>query len=730
MILAVILMITFNYTTRLDASFKNEAEVYLSEISYQNTLLLEKQITGDLNALKYLADYLHTTNSDDNTILKGLIEIAKQNNFKRMGIINLDGYAVTTDNHALFLGDREYFINALNGIPSVSDAIIDKTDNEKINVFAVPVYHNDKIRCVLFATQNINSYEEIVSILPFSGLGYSYVIKANGDIVLASSHLNSLGKIDNIFDSIKASKDLDLSLFASMQNNIADRKSGFIDYTLNNIPKFMNYSPTTINDWYVLSIVPASIVLSKTTGIMIYTICMFAIIAAAFLCLLLYNIIIQNKNKTTLIELAYYDSLTKINNITKFSIDTKELLVKYPSTKYAIVQFDIDKFKFINDVYGFLEGNAILTYVAKIISLSIKENECCARISNDVFVLLLQFESKKKIIERLEAVQNSIHHYKSSQSQTFDIILSFGIFLIKEPQMAISTMIDRASIAKKTIKGCRHQTIAFYTEDIRNTMLKEKAIESQMNEALTANQFVVYYQPKYKISNLQLDSAEALVRWQHKDGKMIPPDEFIPLFEKNGFIIQVDIYVFEQVCVDLRHWIDEGKNVVPISVNLSRLHLYNPNFIVEYQAILNKYQIPANLIELELTESAVLDNVSILQNLMEQIHRAGFLLSMDDFGSGYSSLNLLNDLTVDSVKLDREFFNKTADNDRGRSIVSTIIALTKKLGIQTVAEGVETKQQLDFLQHENCDIAQGYYFSKPIPVENFQILLKNKFEGL
>lgn len=716
-----IVISTIYYTKHLNTTFKDETKSYLSEMSLQSASVLKEQLNGNLNSLANLSNFISGISLDQDIILNKLISVSDENELKRIGFILPDGRTYTTDNQTMNLKEREFFKKSMKGIASISDTLIDKIDGKRINVFSVPIKNHDEITGVIFATKSVESCEKNLSISTFDGKGYFYVVKSNGDMVFSSNHPNSKKDIKNIFSYLKDQNIKNHPVFDTVQKNMSQKQSGFLEYTSDNIHKYMNYSPIDINDWYILSIVPASVVSSKTDEIMYRTIAIFIIISCAFLLLLFYNIVIQNRNKDILRKKAYFDDLTGIYTITKFEEDTHKLLHQNSDIKYALIQFDIDKFKFINDMYGFEIGNKFLIYIAQTLTSYLNEKERCARVSNDVFVILMQYESEQQMKQRLEDIYHVI--YTFAQKQHIEMLLSFGVYIIIQTDMEISAMIDRAWIAEKTIKGSHQNRIAFYTDKMRDAMLHEKLIENEMIEALENHEFQVYYQPKYAVDSLNLDSAEALIRWQHPQRGLIPPIEFIPVFEKNGFVVKIDTYVFEQVCIALNRWIKEGKKVVPISVNLSRLHLYNFNFIEEYKEIRSKYQIPPNLIELELTESVVMDNVELLQNAVDEIHKAGFLLSMDDFGSGYSSLNLLNDISIDSIKLDREFFNKTANSEKGRSIVSTIIALTKRLNIQTVAEGVETKEQLDFLTKEQCDIAQGYYFSKPIPFDEFNKML-------
>ncbi|MDX5727831.1 putative bifunctional diguanylate cyclase/phosphodiesterase, partial [Clostridioides difficile] len=293
-------------------------------------------------------------------------------------------------------------------------------------------------------------------------------------------------------------------------------------------------------------------------------------------------------------------------------------------------------------------------------------------------------------------------------------------YKISKSDNDINTIMDRANTARKTIKGGHKNSFAFYDKEMHKKILKEKEIENSMVDALNNGEFIVYFQPKYSLSDYQIIGAEALVRWDNPQKGLIPPIEFIPVFERNGFIVNIDFYVFEEVCKKIREWMDEGQKVVPISVNLSRMHFVNSNFIEEFKLIVDKYKIPTRLIELELTETAVLDNIEGLLDTMNNLKEKGFVISMDDFGTGYSSLNLLKELPVDILKLDRAFFTEKDESNNEKIVISNVIKMAKELKMKVISEGVETISQVEFLKQIGCDMVQGYLFSKPMPVKEFE----------
>ena len=297
---------------------------------------------------------------------------------------------------------------------------------------------------------------------------------------------------------------------------------------------------------------------------------------------------------------------------------------------------------------------------------------------------------------------------------------SCGICIVKDRDIQMSILCDWANLAQKTIKGSLIKQWAFYDKKLRAKQLDERRIENEMDEALNKRQFKVYLQPKHNVQNGSVIGAEALVRWDHPERGFLTPDRFIPLFERNGFIIKLDEYVWEETCRIIKSWLDRGMVAVPVSVNVSRVQVYNPNFYKKLLNIIRRYDIPKKFLEVELTESSFVENTVDLYRGMERLREEGISFSMDDFGSGYSSLNMLKNVPVNTIKLDREFFNESVATQKGKTIIEHTIGMINDLKLQVIAEGVETNEQAAFLNDCGCLAAQGYYYSRPMPVDEFE----------
>ena len=429
-----------------------------------------------------------------------------------------------------------------------------------------------------------------------------------------------------------------------------------------------------------------------------------------------------------LCRLAFVDPVTGGRNRASFERDAGAALRTAAPGAFALATLDVDGFKVINDQFGLERGDAVLEALHASFQEGLDEGEFAARIAADQFSLLLEADDEARIAARLEdMVAAANRRFVLDGSPGYAIAMTAGVYLVDDPTLPMVMLQDRANLARKMsgrasvgrLCACR-----FYSNDDRVRLAKEKDVENRMGAALEAGEFVVYLQPKYDLRRDEVAGAEALVRWDDPASGLVAPNDFIPLFERTGFVVSMDLYVFEQVCKMLRKWIDAGVRPVPVSVNLSRAHLYDEQFLARFEVIRARYGVPASLVEFELTETLVFEDPERLAQVIDSMHEAGYKCSMDDFGSGYSSLNVLKDLAVDTLKLDRVFFDASALGDaRGADIIDIVVQLARRLGMRTVAEGVETEDQRAFLVDVGCDMIQGYLFSRPVDIASFERLV-------
>ena len=415
---------------------------------------------------------------------------------------------------------------------------------------------------------------------------------------------------------------------------------------------------------------------------------------------------------------AEHDSLTGAYNTQTFFEKIDKLIKNRPNEQYCILRFDVAGFKGINESFGLEEGNRLLRGIARLVRQRLtSEKEIFARLTADVFAVCLTGGSERAL-QFVQALSFRLDHY----SDTFRVKLFFGICPVENTRTPAHILCDWAYLAQKTVKGSDIVNFAFYDDALRKRLHDESYITDQMYEALEKEQFRLFLQPKVEISSGRIVGAEALVRWQHPTDGLILPGRFIPLFERNGFVVRLDAYIWDQTCQILRTWLDKKYDPTPISVNMSRLHFNDDDLPNKLISLMNKYNLPRHMLELELTESAFFANEPRLIKLMNELQAAGFVFSMDDFGTGYSSLSTLRDLPFSVVKLDRAFISDGITNKRGQVVARNTIALAHDLNMSIVAEGVETKEHARFLLNSGCNCAQGFYYSRPVDTAEFEVL--------
>lgn len=434
--------------------------------------------------------------------------------------------------------------------------------------------------------------------------------------------------------------------------------------------------------------------------------------------------LLGQKTKRRLRNIAYVDELTGLRTLMKFKKDVKAKLYYADPNDYMIISFDIDNFKYINDSFGFDIGNAVLAELGVNFKDFEGPEDFICRSYADYFVYFTRKRNWNDLLNRFSELTSSKNTLSDLLSEHYEVSFSAGVYYIDNLSLSVTGMIDKATIARKSVKGLHYKsTMVEYTPKMDNEIEWQKEITLAMDNALINQEFLVYYQPKYLFSTGECIGAEALIRWSHKEKGLLSPNTFLPLFEKNGFIQKLDLFVFENVCRFLAKWMKEGHKPVVISCNLSRLHLQNPRLTSILTGIADAYGVSTEFIEIELTESLMHHDIHNLIETMLSLKKAGFKISIDDFGSGYSSLNMLKDIPADVLKIDKEFLSRSTENPKGAIILSSIVTMAKQLNLRTIAEGVEIIEEVTMLKRIGCEMVQGYYYAKPMPVNDFNDLL-------
>ena len=412
--------------------------------------------------------------------------------------------------------------------------------------------------------------------------------------------------------------------------------------------------------------------------------------------------------------------LTHLHNMKSFFYLCGEMIKAEPDQKYSVVIMDIVQFKAVNEFCGRAEGDRLLKFIAECFQWyeDHRKDTYACHVRADIFCLCTQYEDVRELENIVSEIKAKIDEFPS----TYKVQPSFGIGISPEREPAVSYLKDCATMAMNSVKGKVYRTYAIFGEKMRRQLMRERQVENDIVGALENGELVLYIQPKVNMSTGRIIGGEALVRWLHPEKGLVSPGEFIPVLEKNGFIINVDEYIWEKVFAYLGKLKEEGRELVPISINVSRLHAYDTQLAENLIRLREKYDIPAEYVPLELTESAFLEDEKGMYQRMENLRSQGFLVSMDDFGTGYSTMNMLKNQTLDEIKIDREFI-RDLEKDKSQIIIRNTIAMLQQLGAHIVIEGVETEEQKEFLLGCNCTDVQGFLFYRPMPVEEFDRLL-------
>ncbi len=595
-------------------------------------------------------------------------------------------------------------------------------------VFYVPCTDGDEVVGVLVAKVAREDLLKKLSVKPQEGT--ELVLDASGSVVLMADDFGnylegmSWEEFEKNGESWRPKKEFDEEIqLTGCAVASAISKNGKEIY-------FAAAKVDGYEEFFVVRLTSSDVVEKEIRQSMVRIYIMMVFMAIFIIGVVVAAVITYVRNRREIYYAAYVDQLTGLPSKTKHKMDVQELIDKQEK-RYAYVTFDVDNFKYINEMFGYEYGNKILIHIAKTIKAFVEPGELYARISSDNFAMLLtDMGTKKELTARINELFRMVAEYREPEEELNVCSLSFscGVYRI-DGKPDINAVRANANLARTEGKKNVLDDIVFYDENLKTRRVEEKELEYEAEEALVNKEFLVYFQPKYDVGTEQIIGAEALVRWNHPVRGMLSPGLFVPVFESNGFITEVDLYVLNQVCELIEEWMAAGIPPICISVNLSRVHLYERDLVKRLTEVVNVHHVPPEYIEFELTESAFYDETESLLRVMSEIKAAGFRLSMDDFGSGYSSLNLLRRLPVDVLKLDKVFLedcDEENDETRGKRIVMHVISMAKDLKMEVLAEGVETLDQKEFLQNAKCDMIQGYYYARPMPMNEFEVMYKGQ----
>ena len=721
----VVALLCFAMVERGDDVMVRQTRRYLAEVSEQVSSRIRLRMTANVTTMEAISENLSLFAGPAGVVEEYIACAAQRYPFHGLSMTDASGQLMLENGGQVDLSGYPAIQEALGGTPAIGDTLCACPEGDACIFYAVPNAQGMTPTGALVAWVKPEVMEErLLGIETFGGKGFSHIIDLEGNFILRSSNSNAILTEDNFFESLKERGEFAAGdSIDAMRAAMHEGRSGYLEYTLDGaVHETMNYVPINDGSWFLLCVVPTAVYADQMHSFTGFSVLASFIIAALFLLLIACTLYTYSRKNREITRIAYEDPVTGGFTAARFALALGERQRQF--RPYAFISADLRKFKLVNDFFGSVEGDRVLRYVHNTIVQALGAGEFTSRIASDRFDIVFSTTDEKEIERRLVDISEAINAYNDLLPAPYYLPVDYGIYIVKDPKLDVVTIRDRANTARKKNKTANVHELCkcmFYNDMERLRLQREKEMENGMEQALRNGEFVVHLQPKVSLEDGKTVGAEALVRWQDPERGMIPPSDFISFFERNGFIRELDMYVFEEVCKVLRRWIDEGREPIPVSVNMSQAHLHEQNFLAKYKAIQERYGIPAHLLEIELTETLVFENLEYLKQVVEQIHAMGFLCSLDDFGSGYSSLNVLKEVSVDTLKLDRAFFSKE-DDQRGEQVVESVVGLGQKLGMTIVSEGVETIPQVEFLRSIHCDAVQGYVFSKPVSIQEFEYL--------
>ena len=720
---------SLGYVHYMRTQSEQDSVQYLNNAAAQLQNTLIKQIDGDFQTLEALAIVIGETGIDDADRMIDILEtINNQNQFVRMGYADLSGNADLVDirsNHHLKkqVSQDPFFQQTLAEGRSLSDPQLDEGE-EWVGSYGMLIKNNaGEPIGVLIAENLIDVYRSILDAPLLNGEGYSLLVDETGTVLMRPHRelpaekqtLTELGQFTE--------KTLD-----TLQNWLANGHSGSLRYrSLAGEQAIAQLIPLGVNRWYLFSGVPTAALHKNYAKTSLGMTIIITLAALIFLMLMSWQSRSMQANQRALETLAYQDPLTGDRNFASFQKEVPALIKSGCTVWYC----DIKKFKYFNDLFGYEQGDALLRDFSTVVKASLKDDELFCRVSGDNFAGLRQTADPQRLASWFNQLLAQLDQQMNEHSALVHLELCMGFFPVMEEELNLSVneMVNRANIAHRSVKDQPGDQFAFFTPQLRAQTLRESELEAQAKKALARGEFEVYVQGKVNIQqNCRIVGGECLARWIHPEKGLIPPDQFIPLFEHNGMITQLDRLMFEKACAWLHDYLEAGRPPINLAVNVSRLDLFQDDFLDWYTAVKRRYAIPDGLLELEFTESVMLKDDQIFLQIVEELRERGFICSLDDFGSGYSSLNILKNLPIQVLKLDILFFRKSVDIARERIIIRNILTMAHELQMKTIAEGVETAEQVEFLKAAGCDIVQGYVYFKPMPLADFDQVLQAELD--
>ena len=722
-ILLLLISMFIGYSIIANKQIASLSNSLMYSISLHQESLIKKEFDNKFLLLENLANEIDTT-SDVTKYVSLLDNVAKANSFWRIGIADTQGYCYTNKGDRFYIGDRNYFKNSIVGINYVSDMLVDRKTGDYINVYSAPIYNkktHDIDGIIYIALRSVNFTDSLQ--IQIDKDKYSFIIDGNGDLV-AKSKLTQHFVSGNLYDH--------LALFLSdlsnknyylddLKNNIQAHNTGYIDLH-NKYNEYLYYQPLSENNWYLITVINATKLQKNITNFVYLSKIMIIFFSIIFGLALLWNLYDLIKHQKKIEQIAWEDELTKGKNKLYIKEIWSHYLKKYNSHSLYFINININKFRHINEINGTNIGDSFLISFYQCLLNNTKENEVVAHTHSDEFLLIWNCATVAEISDRFAEIAKQTSEIYI-QGLYFKASFSAGVVALSS-KFSFEQAYSHSLLARKKCKEFPSLNFLMFDTTLINEVVSAKKLEEDIKNAIKNKEFKAYFQPQVQASTQKIIACEALARWLKPDGTIISPFHFIPYAEKNGFIQQIDECIFKDICEKLKILYDKGL-AVPISINLSRSYMEDTNYIKYLIGFFEKYNLPKNLIEFEITETGLITNVESLMHTLRYINESQYKISLDDFGTGYSSIKTLQDYDFDYLKIDKSFVDNIG-SEKSNTIINYSLYIAKALQLRSIAEGVETLEQFEYLKENGCDIVQGYYFYRPLPFEEFLKLLEKQ----
>ena len=712
--IAIIIVLPIFLMNELDTQNQN----FLKEVSAKNGESVGFRFQEQSAYLYYYAENVDTTLLDNpKAAIESISDIPKAETFKRYGISTLDGNAYTSDGKNITLTHTQYIEKCIeeDGFIIYRMSAEESIDGDEVFVMHTPLKHEGEAKAVFFLVFTIEQIMSNFESNAFENSEFFYVVDYEGNNILSTHSNPQFRNIENVFYTLPVDEKYGGSRIPKIQEDMKNGKTGVL-FSSQNTDFYLYYSPLDFNDWYLFSVIPTSAVTANRNTALSYVALMCFFLIAVFVLFTFYAVSAERRKKEELDKVLYTDSLTGGASYAKFCLDVKKQLNKNGKSAYIVM--DVDNFKLVNDYYGYEMGNRTIKFINSLWQKMLRNDEFVGRIAADRFAIYLRYTTEKELMHRLNRFCESCRVFNDKNMSNYILVPSIGVYFVKEKNVDIQKMQNCAVMAKSLVKGDRDSMISVYTNKIKKDLTRKKLFSDELEHAIKNNELSVVLQPQYDTKSGKICAAETLVRWKKEDGTFVPPSEFIPVAEEKGLVKDIDHFVFRKACEIQQDLLKKNFEPIDISVNVSQQTLYDANIIEAYLNIVKETGADISHLNLEITETALFNNNKAFVRLIKKLHKAGFKVLLDDFGTGFSSLMLLKSMPIDALKLDKSFIDDY-ENPRGKNIIECVIDMANKLNITLVAEGIETAEQFEYIKTQKCDIVQGYHFSYPLDYNKF-----------